>query len=113
MSDGSLDWKAHHRIYEHFAHQAELALREGRAKRAKVLYREAAIAEEEALWLVPEQSSRTFAILAVSASVSWLKAGNKQRASHVASMALESRSGCEWARNELASLTSDGEEAGR
>lgn len=70
-----MTWLDEHRKSEIFASQAEVAVHQGEACRARTLYAEAAAAEENALTQVESGKQRTYGITAVSAASLRFKSG--------------------------------------
>lgn len=99
-----MDWLSHHRVSEGFATQAHLALQEGKADDAAVLFRQAAEAEEKALASIDASKPRTFGITAVSAVSLWYKAKDLAQAAMVAYRCLANPSLPAMARDQLDDL---------
>ncbi|MFX1680883.1 hypothetical protein PV762_16765 [Mitsuaria sp. CC2] len=79
-----MDWLTLHKSSEALAARAHAALREGNSRDAEELFRQAAVAEEDALAQLDMSKPRTFGIAAVSAVSLWYKGKDLQRASMLA-----------------------------
>lgn len=94
----------HHTESEHYASQAEVALREGNSDRAIELYALAAAAEVRALNDLDESKKRTLGITAVSAASLWFKAKEFRRAESLAYQWLASDALPLFAKDQLQTL---------
>jgi len=99
-----MSWLKHHTDSEHYAVQAEMALKDGDKPLASQCYRLAAEAEILALNSLPPEKGRTFGITAVSASALWYKAADFMHCEQVVYQALTNPNLPSFAANELKSL---------
>lgn len=99
-----MDWLERHKYSETLAAQAHSALREGNNRGAEELFRQAAVAEEDALSLLDTSKPRTFGIAAVSAVSLWYKGKDVERASMLAYRCLANPGLASPAREQLDDL---------
>ena len=95
---------AEHRQAEAYAAEAELRFRRGDVREATELYRRAAVAERQALALVPRDQVRTGSVLAVSLASLLYKSEAFPEAEQTITSLLESESLLPWAREQLSEL---------
>jgi hypothetical protein len=93
-----------HRQAEAYAAEAELLSRRGDDRGAVELYRRAAVAERQALALVPGDQVRTWSVLAVSLASLLYKGEAFSEAEQTIASLLESETLLPWAREELTEL---------
>lgn len=79
-----MTWFEHHRTSEVHASKAQECVRLGLREEARGLYALAAVAEERALKEIDLSKARTYGITAVSAASLYFKAGQLDRAEHIA-----------------------------
>src|ERR1700759_2749047 len=99
-----MTWIEFHTASERSAVEAEEAFRGGNATRAKLLYEQAADAEQKALAAVDSLKTRTRGITAVSAVALWYKAAALDRAEQLAHSMLADPSLPDFARADLRTL---------
>ncbi len=99
-----MSWSMPHFNSEQYAGEAELALKRKEYDRAKILYRQAAELETQALSSIEPSKKRTRGITAVSAASLWFKAHSYDRAQDVAFQQLASRDLPSFAIEQLQNL---------
>ncbi len=99
-----MTWAEKHRESEHLAAEAEAAVRAGDWSQARLLYAQAADAEDSALLALDRTKMRTLGISAVSAVSLRYKAGQHQRAEATAYRWLSSASLPDFAVEQLRGL---------
>ncbi|HYW10689.1 MAG TPA: hypothetical protein VE871_02000 [Longimicrobium sp.] len=93
-----------HRQAEAYAAEASLLSQRGDVREAAELYRRAAVAERQALALVPRDQVRTWNVLAVSLASLLYKSEAFSEAERTMTSLLESEALLPWAREELSEL---------
>jgi hypothetical protein len=93
-----------HRQAEAYAAEATLLSRRGDLREAAELYREAAVAERQALALVPRDQVRTWSLLAVSLASLLYRSQAFSEAEQTILSLLNSEALLPWAREELSEL---------
>ena len=80
-------WLLSHKNSENYAEKAHDALKQGEENLAKELFKNAAMAETEALDALDESTPRTLGIIAVSSVALWYKSGSLKKAEQMAHQA--------------------------